>query len=233
MIKNKSLIKKQQYLVYQMSFKMHFQLAKGNRHISTLRFRDNYSWTSQNRVLGPNSPCEIYYKQIICRDMILKFNYNNIMQLPAFQKIVVNTTSKIYVTDKKYMIPALTALEMITGQKLIINQAKRSIATFKIRKGQAIGCKVTLRNPILYSFLYKLILIILPRSREFTGLSTQNISNSGNWSIAITNVMLFPELENYYEFFETVRGFNVAFGTSAKNKQQACVLYSALQIPIS
>ena len=196
------------------------------KNMSTLPFCDNYFW------LENNSPCELYYKQIVCRDVILKYNYNNIMEIPSLKKIVVNTTSKTYVSDKKYMIPALTALEMITGQKLIVNQAKKSIATFKIRKGQPIGCKSTLRDTILYSFLYKLIMIILPRSRDFNGLSVENITNSSDWSIAITNVMLFPELENYYEFFETVRAFNVTFGVSAKEKQQACVLYSALQIPI-
>lgn len=179
-----------------------------------------------------NSSCDLYYKQIVCRDLILKFNYKNIMELPSITKIVINTTSKMYVADKKYMIPALTALEMITGQKLIINQAKKSIATFKIRQGQPIGCKITLRNSNLYSFLYKLILIILPRSREFNGLLKQSINNSGHLSMSIRNIMLFPELENYYEFFETIRAFNVSFGVSAKNKQQAYALYSALQIPI-
>lgn len=179
-----------------------------------------------------NSPCEIYYRQIVCRDLILKYNYKTIMELPSLNKIVVNTTSKAYVTDKKYIIPALTALEMITGQKLKINQAKKSIATFKLRQGQPIGCKVTLRNINLYTFLYKLIMIILPRSRDFTGVSKESVNYSGNWSVGITNVMLFPELENYYEFFETVRAFNVAFNIFAKDKQQACVFFSALQIPI-
>ena len=224
--KNNLLIRNPLNLNPQVLPKQYFGLPKGDRLLSTLQFHDNYSWTNTN------SPCEIYYRQIVCRDMILKYNYNNIMELPTLKKIVINTTSKMYVTDKKYMIPALAALEMITGQKLIINQAKKSIATFKLRKGQPIGCKVTLRNPIFYSFLYKLIMIILPRSRDFIGLSAKSINSSGNWSIPITNIMLFPELENYYEFFESVRGFNVTFGIFAKKKQQACVFYSALQIPI-
>ena len=179
-----------------------------------------------------NSPCEIYYQQIVSRDMIIKYNYNNIMELPSFNKIVINTTSKIYVVDKKYMISALSALEMITGQKLVVNQAKKSIATFKLRKGQPIGCKVTLRNSILYNFLYKLAIIILPRIRDFNGLPTQSINSVGNSSIAITNIMLFPELENYYEFFENVRAFNITFGVSAKTQRQAYALYSAFQIPM-
>lgn len=179
-----------------------------------------------------NSPCEMYYQQIVCRDMILKYDYNNIMELPSFNQIVINTTSKLYVADKKYIISALTALEMITGQKIAINQAKKSIATFKLRKGQPVGCKVTLRNSSLYNFLYKLIISVLPQTRDFKGLSTQSINTSGNCSITIKNMMLFPELENHYEFFETIRAFNITFDLVAQNKDQAYSVYSALQIPI-
>lgn len=217
---------------FKLNFRTKFEIWEHNlnykhfkRNKSTLSILNNYSYY--------NSPCELYYKQVVCRDLILKYNYNNVMELPSIKKIVINTTSKIYVADKKYMIPALTALEMITGQKLIINKSKKSIATFKIRKGQPIGCKVTLRNPILYSFLYKFIIMILPRSRDFNGLLRQSINNSGHCSISITNVMLFPELENYYEFFETIRAFNVNFGVSVRDRSQAYALYSALQIPWS
>lgn len=178
------------------------------------------------------SPCKLYYQQIISRDMILKYNYNTIMELPTFKKIVINTTSKTYVADKKYLIPALTALEMITGQKLLVNQAKRSIALFKLRKGQPIGCKVTLRDILLYNFLHKLVISILPGMRDFNGLFAHNINDSGNCSFAIKNIMIFPELENHYEFFETIRAFDITFGVYAKNRKQACALYSALKIPI-
>lgn len=212
----KSFKTNNKYLIYPNS------ILNNYRSLSTLHMSENCL----------SSPCENYYKHIVCRDMILKYGYKNIMEIASLKNIVVNTTSKMYVIDKKYMAPTLTALEMITGQKLIVNQAKKSIATFKIRKGQPIACKVTLRGFILYSFLYKLIMIILPRSRDFNGISLESIDNSGNWSVSVASIMLFPELESHYEFFETVRAFNITIGVSARKKQQACVLYSALQIPI-
>ncbi len=211
-----------------------------------------------------------YYQQIICQDLLLKQSYNNIMELPSINKIILNTTSSLFVQDKKYILPALVALEFITGQKIKYTLAKKSIATFKIRQNQLIGCKISLRNQYMYNFLSKFLLIIAPRIRDFSGIITKNlvpfsIKNGGSlhvshkgvtplinggasinrelplslykekpnldYSVGIKNLMIFPELENHFELFDTCRGINITFGIYSKKFQDAFLLYSAFQIP--
>lgn len=173
-----------------------------------------------------------YYKQVICQDLILKQNYKTIMELPYIKKIVLNTTSKIYVNDKKQIIPALVALELISGQKATLTFAKKSIASFKIRQNQILGCKVTLRNTAMYVFLEKLLTIIFPRIRDFNGISVKTLDTTGNFSLGINNFMIFPELENYFELFENTRGFHINFSISTTRKQDVLLFYSAFQIAI-
>ena len=173
-----------------------------------------------------------YYQQIICQDLILKQSYSNVMELPSINKINLNTTSSLFVQDKKFILPALVALELITGQKIKYTSAKKSIASFKIRQNQVLGCKITLRNQYMYNFLSKFIVITAPRLRDFSGiLANDSSACSSYFTIGIKNLMIFPELENHFELFETCRGLNITFGISSKKANDALLLFSGFQIP--
>lgn len=176
---------------------------------------------------------QFYYNSIITQDLLLKNNYTSIMEIPTLEKIVLNTTSNIYAIDKKNLVPALLALELITGQKAKFTSAKKSIAPFKIREKQILGCKVTLRGKQLYNFLNIFITIVLPRLRDFSGISKKSIDTAGNFSFGFTNILLFPHVENQFEFFQNFRGFNINFSTTRSSQQKSRLLYSAYQLPQS
>lgn len=172
-----------------------------------------------------------YYKEIICYDLLLKENYNNILELPKFNKITINTTSKQYLQDKKSIIAILLAIELITGQKAKLTYAKKSIAGFKLRQGQTLGCKNTLRNIKMYEFLELFVTIILPKLRDFSGISKKQMEKFGNFSIGLNNLMFFPVLENNFEIFQIIKGINFNFVLNTKSKQQALLLYTSFQLP--
>jgi large subunit ribosomal protein L5 len=181
--------------------------------------------------ISNNSRFQTYYNRVVAQDMLLKQNYNTIFELPNLKKITLHTSSKQYLTDKKQIIPALLGLKLITGQKATLTYAKKAIATFKLRKNQILGCKVSLRKQSLYFFLDRLVTIVLPRLRDFSGLNTKSITKTGNFSIGLDNLLIFPELENHYEFFESLRGININFSVSAKSPKDVSLLYSAFQLP--
>nr|QGT76955.1 ribosomal protein L5 [Micractinium pusillum] len=176
-----------------------------------------------------------YEKRILTYDLILKQNYTNIMQLPRLDKIVLNTTSKRYVTDKKEILFTVAALELLSGQKTQLTYARKSVANFKIRQDQILGCKVVLHENLMYAFLEKLSRIILPRFRDFTPkkIHTQNNLNNGlmgkrqslkckkfiAYTFGLKNLMLFPELENHYELVENFRGMNLTFVFSMSHQK--------------
>ena len=170
-----------------------------------------------------------YYRQVISQDLIYKQNYHNIMELPKIEKLVINSTSKSFIEDRKNITKTLLGLEMICGQKLKISTALKSIAGFKIRQGQTIGCKVTLRKHCLSGFLDKLILVILPRFNNFTG-KKRNIDN--HYSIGLTDLLLFPELEKNFSNFENLRGLSLSFVMRKKNINENLLLLTALQLPV-
>ena len=172
-----------------------------------------------------------YYKQIICEDLILKQNYKHIFELPEFKKIVVNTTSKNYVQEKKEILPSLLVNELLCGQKAKLTIARKSIATFKLRQDQIIGYKTTLRARNMYRFLDLFLSVALPKLRDFHGISLKSLDKSGNLSLGLQNLMIFPELENNFEFFQTIKGIHLNFVVNAKSREQACLLYSAFQFP--
>ena len=151
------------------------------------------------------------------------------MEIVKIQKIICSTTSKMYVSEKKNIIPAALALELISGQKPIWTYAKRSIATFKIREKQLIGCKVDLRRENLSNFLEKWCRVIIPRIRDLSKLNILSFQVPSGFGI--DNVMVFPELENHFEILDTFRGFHINFVVSTKNKKEALVFFSAYQIP--
>ena len=170
-----------------------------------------------------------YYRQVISQDLIYKQNYHNIMELPKIEKLVINSTSKSFIEDRKNITKTLLGLEMICGQKLKISTALKSIAGFKIRQGQTIGCKVTLRKHCLSGFLDKLILVILPRFNNFTG-KKRDIDN--HYSIGLTDLLLFPELEKNFSLFENLRGLSLSFVMRKKNIDENLLLLTALQLPV-
>lgn len=176
---------------------------------------------------------KLYYNSIICQDLLLKNNYTNIFEIPTLEKIVINTTSNAFATDRKNLIPALLALELITGQKAKFTCAKNSLASFKIRKNQILGCKVTLRKKYLYNFLTVFISIVLPKLRDFSGISKKSLDTSGNLSLGFTNILVFPHLENHFEFFQNIQGMNINFSSNRASHSLNRMLYSAFQIPES
>lgn len=173
------------------------------------------------------------YKHILANDFILKQCYKNIMEIPKIIKIVINSSSKQTVNDKKQIIPTLLAIEIISGQNLQLTRAKKSIATFKLRKNQFIGGKVTLRNNKKNFFFDKFIKIILPRLNEFHGINFVSFDKQANLNFGIKNVLIFPELENYFQFFDNITGINVNIQVSKGNLKEFELFFTLYQIPIN
>ena len=158
-----------------------------------------------------------------------KFNYTSVMQVPKLNKIVVNIGCGDASHNSKLFEAALNDLTLITGQKPVVTKAHKSIAGFKIREGQAIGCKVTLRGEAMYNFLDKLISISLPRVRDFRGLSPKAFDGRGNYTIGIKEQLVFPEIE--FDNVVKVRGLDIVLVTTAKTNEEAFALLQELGIP--
>lgn len=184
-----------------------------------------------------------YYQHIMAYDLILKQNVTTPMQIPRIDKIVLNTTSRNYVNDKKHIISTLGALELISGQKPQLTYAQKSIANFKIRQHQILGCKLILHETSMYLFLDKLIKIIFPRIREYPQKKSLLKNNyllmdqkKKNQLVAHTfgfnNLMIFPELENHYELVDFFRGMNCTFVFSNSTPKTKNLLLSGYQLPI-
>lgn len=167
---------------------------------------------------------------------IYKQNIKNLFNVPKIEKIVLNTTQKDIVNDRKHVISAMCALEIITGQKLIPTFAHKSISLFKIRKKQTMGCKLDLRKMQMFNFFEKLITIILPRIRAFDGVQKNRLDSYGHLNIGLINIVSFPELENYFEYFSNIKKVDITIVLQSKNtknwKLQTLSTISGLQIPI-
>ncbi len=171
---------------------------------------------------------KLYDEQI--KDSLMKqFNYKSIMEVPKLEKIVVNMGVGEASHDSKYMEAALKDLEAITGQKAVVTKARKSIAGFKIREGQAIGAKVTLRGENMYTFMEKLIKIGLPRVRDFRGVSRTAFDGRGNYTLGIKEQAIFPEIE--YDQILKLRGMDIVFVTTAKTNEEALELLSGFGMP--
>ena len=171
---------------------------------------------------------KLYNEQI--KDSLMKqFNYKSIMEVPKLEKIVVNMGVGESSHDSKFMEAALKDLEAITGQKPVVTKARKSIAGFKIREGQAIGAKVTLRGENMYNFMEKLIKIGLPRVRDFRGVSRTAFDGRGNYTLGIKEQAIFPEIE--YDQILKLRGMDVVFVTTAKTNEEALELLSGFGMP--
>lgn len=171
---------------------------------------------------------EMYNTEIVPA-MISKFGYKNVMQVPKLDKIVVNMGVGEAKENSKVLESAVKDLEIITGQKAVITKAKKSIANFKIREGQAIGCKVTLRGEKMYNFADRLINLALPRVRDFRGVSANAFDGRGNYALGIKEQLIFPEIE--YDMVDKVRGMDVIFVTTAKTDEEARELIRLFGMP--
>ncbi len=169
------------------------------------------------------------YEKTIVSDLMSKHNYKNVMEVPKLEKIVVNIGCGDATSNSKLLEAAMKDLELITGQKPVATKAKKSIAGFKLREGQAIGCKVTLRGENMYNFLDKLISITLPRVRDFRGISNKAFDGRGNYTLGLTEQLIFPEIE--YDDVVKVRGMDIVFVTSAKTNAEALDLLQGFGMP--
>ena len=158
-----------------------------------------------------------------------KYNYKSVTEVPKLDKIVVNMGVGDATTNAKLLEAAMADLEIITGQKPVATKAKKAIAGFKLREGQAIGCKVTLRGENMYNFLDKLISITLPRVRDFRGVSAKAFDGRGNYTLGLTEQLIFSEIE--YDNVVKVRGMDIVFVTTAKTNEEAYDLLAAFGMP--
>ncbi len=171
------------------------------------------------------------YKNEIVDAMVKKFGYKNVMEVPKLDKIVINMGVGEAKENAKVLESAVSDMETITGQKAIITKAKHSIANFKIREGQSIGCKTTLRGDKMYEFLDRLVNLALPRVRDFRGVNANSFDGRGNYALGIKEQIIFPEIE--YDKVDKVRGMDVIFVTTAKTDEEARELLRLFNMPFA
>ncbi len=169
------------------------------------------------------------YKKDIVPAMSKKFNYENPMEVPQLHKIVINVGVGEATQNSKALDAAVNDLTIIAGQKPVVTRAKKSIANFKLREGQAIGCMVTLRGKRMYEFLDKLVTIGLPRIRDFQGVSTRAFDGRGNYTLGLTEQLIFPEIN--YDQVDKIRGMNISFITTATNDEEGRQLLQLFGMP--
>lgn len=169
------------------------------------------------------------YNDKIKNELMKEFNYKSVMEVPKLDKIVVNMGIGEGSHDDKFIEAALKDLEIITGQKPIVTKARKSIAGFKLREGQPIGVKVTLRGENMYTFMEKLIKVSLPRVRDFRGISKHAFDGKGNYTLGIKEQLIFPEIN--YDDVVKVRGMDIVFVTTAKSNEEAFKLLSEFGMP--
>ncbi|EPE37225.1 50S ribosomal protein L5 [Candidatus Photodesmus katoptron] len=171
-----------------------------------------------------------YYKSSVVNRLTKKFDYASVMQVPRIEKITLNMGVGEASNDKKLLENAVHDMAKISGQKPIMTKAHRSVASFKIREGYPIGCKVTLRGSRMWEFFERLISIALPRVRDFRGVSSKSFDGKGNYSIGIREQIIFPEID--YDTVDRVRGLDISITTSAKTDDECYALLAALNFPL-
>jgi large subunit ribosomal protein L5 len=178
--------------------------------------------TGQARLQG------IYRDQIVPQ-LMEKFGFTSVMQVPRLEKITLNMGVSEAVSDKKVMDNAVSDLTKISGQKPVVTKSKKPIAGFKIREGVPIGCMVTLRGVRMYEFLDRFVTVALPRVRDFRGISGRSFDGRGNYNIGVKEQIIFPEIE--YDKIDVIRGMNISITTSAKNDDECKALLVAFKFP--
>ena len=170
-----------------------------------------------------------YYNEVVKKALQEKFGYKNVMEIPKLDKIVLSLRLGKEKDNAKSFNTAVEELSLIAGQKAVVTTAKKSVANFKLRKGQKIGAKVTLRGEKMYEFFDRLVSMPLPRVRDFQGLSTKSFDGRGNYSFGVKEQIIFPEI--IYDKIDAVRGFDIIFVTTAKSNEEAYELLKLMGIP--
>jgi large subunit ribosomal protein L5 len=172
---------------------------------------------------------QAYYKDKIVPDLMAKFGYKSVMQVPRLEKITLNMGVSEAVADKKVMEHAVSDLSKISGQKPIVTKSRKAIAGFKIRENVPIGCMVTLRGVRMYEFLDRFVTVALPRVRDFRGISGRAFDGRGNYNVGVKEQIIFPEID--YDKIDTIRGLNISITTSAKSDDECKALLAAFRFP--
>ena len=170
-----------------------------------------------------------HYREKVVPELMQKFGYKSVMEVPRLSKITLNMGVSEAVADKKVMDHAVSDLARIAGQKPVVTKARKAIAGFKIREGQAIGCMVTLRGVRMYEFLDRFVTVALPRVRDFRGVSGRSFDGRGNYNVGVKEQIIFPEIE--YDKVDALRGLNVSITTTAKSDEECKALLSAFRFP--
>jgi len=170
-----------------------------------------------------------FYKEKVAADLMQKFGYKSVMEVPRITKITLNMGLGEAVKDKKIIEHAVGDLTKIAGQKPVVTKARKAIAGFKIRQGYPIGAMVTLRGQTMYEFLDRFITVALPRVRDFRGISGKAFDGRGNYNIGVKEQIIFPEIE--YDKIDSLRGLNISITTTAKTDDEAKALLSAFKFP--
>ena len=170
-----------------------------------------------------------YYKETVVPQLREKFDYRNVMEVPRVTKVTLNMGVGEAVGDKKVMDRAVGDMIAISGQKPIVTNARRSVASFKIRDGWPVGCKVTLRREQMYEFLDRLINIAIPRIRDFRGLNPKGFDGRGNYNMGVREQIIFPEID--YDKIDALRGLDITFTTTAKTDEEGRALLAAFNFP--
>ncbi len=170
-----------------------------------------------------------FYREKVIPDLVAKFGYHSVMQVPRLSKITLNMGVSEAVADKKVMDHAVSDLTKIAGQKPVVTKSRKPIAGFKIREGLAIGCMVTLRGVQMYEFLDRFVTVALPRVRDFRGISGRSFDGRGNYNVGVKEQIIFPEIE--YDKIDAIRGMNISFTTTARSDDECKALLAAFRFP--
>ena len=172
---------------------------------------------------------QMQYKEKIVPDLMAKFGFKSVMEVPRITKVTLNMGVSEAVADKKVMEHAVSDMTKIAGQKPVVTKSKKAIAGFKIRQDYPIGCMVTLRGAKMYEFLDRFVTVALPRVRDFRGISGRSFDGRGNYNIGVKEQIIFPEIE--YDKIDALRGLNISITTTAKTDDEAKALLAAFKFP--
>lgn len=171
-----------------------------------------------------------HYKSTIVKQLMEKFGYKSVMQVPRITMITLNMGVGEAVADRKVMDNAVADMTKISGQKPVVTKSRKSVASFKVRDGYPVGCKVTLRRERMYEFLDRLVNIAIPRIRDFRGLNSRSFDGRGNYSMGVREQIIFPEIE--YDKIDAIRGMDITITTTAKSDAEARALLEAFNFPL-
>jgi large subunit ribosomal protein L5 len=171
-----------------------------------------------------------YYKQTVVPQLMSRFGYKNVMQVPKLVKITINMGVGEATADRKVIENAVNDLMAISGQRPVVTRARKSISNFKLRQNWPIGCQVTLRGARMYEFLDRLVNIAIPRIRDFRGLPAKSFDGRGNYSLGIKEQIIFPEID--FDKIDAIRGMDITITTSARTDEEARALLEAFNFPI-